>query len=185
MELRWPTIDLLDSYAAALRTGWSPNTMRPEAADEELAAIAVDPEAFVGSMVDREASGPPFKQPDGSLTGRVPGYRKWMWDGEFAGTISFRWQPGTHELPDYVLGHIGYSVVPWKRRRGYATAAVRSILDDARAEGLVEVQVTTDDDNIGSQRVIENNGGVLVDGFTKRGEDAQVIPSLRYRISLR
>ena len=183
MELRWPAIDLLDSHVAALRTGWSPNTMRPEAAPEELEQIAADPEAFVRSLVDREAAGPPIRQPDGSLTPRLPGYRRWMWDGQFAGTVNFRWQPGTNELPAHVLGHIGYSVVPWRRRRGYATAAVAAILDDACAEGLTAVEITTDDDNVGSQRVIEGNGGVLIERFEKPGAEGPVA-SLRYRIEL-
>lgn len=168
---------------AALRTGWSPNTLRPEAAHEELELIAADPVEFLASLVDREAAGPPFRQPDGSLVSRIPGYSKWMWDGEFAGTVNLRWLPGTNELPTHVLGHIGYSVVPWKRRRGYATGAVAAILDDARAEGLTEVQVTTDHDNAGSQRVIENNGGAVIGRFTKRRAGGEV-PSLRYRIAL-
>jgi predicted acetyltransferase len=40
-----------------------------------------------------------------------------MWDGDFAGAINLRWQPGTAELPPHCLGHIGYGVVPWKRGR--------------------------------------------------------------------
>lgn len=183
MKLRWPSIDMLDSYVAALRTGWSPNTMRPEAADEQLAEIALDPDAFVSSLVDREAAGPPIRQPDGSLTERLPGFHKWMWDGEFSGSINFRWRPGTHELPPYVLGHIGYSVVPWKRRRGFATAAVAAILVDAAGEGLTEVGITTDADNIGSQRVIELNGGALIEPCgTTNGVDPA--PFVRYRVTL-
>lgn len=174
---------MLDSYVVALRTGWSPNTMRPEAAQEELEQIATDPGRFVVSLVDREAAGPPIEQPDGSLTPRLPGYWKWMWDGEFAGAVNFRWQPGTNELPSHVLGHIGYSVVPWKRRRGYATRGVAAILDDARAEGLTEVEITTDHDNVGSRRVIVDNGGVLVERFEKSGVDGP-IASFRYRIDL-
>lgn len=183
MELRWPHVEMLDSYAAALRTGWSPNTMRPEAAQEELAQIADDPAAFVASLVDREASGPTIRQPDGTMERRIPGYRKWMWDGEFAGSIGFRWVPGTNELPPHVPGHIGYSVVPWKRRLGYATAAVAAILDDARTEGLTVVEATTDEDNTASQRVIERHGGVRVGDFIKHGADGP-IPSIRYRIVL-
>ena len=183
MELRWPHVDMLESYAAALRTGWSPNTMRVEAAREELGEIANDPVAFVASLVDREAAGPPIEQPDGSFAERLPGFRKWMWDGEFSGTVNFRWQPGTDDLPPHVPGHIGYSVVPWKRRRGYAAAAVATILDDARREGLSAVEVTTDHDNVGSQRVIERNGGALVAPFTTAGAAGE-IPRLRYRITL-
>ncbi len=143
----------------------------------------MDPAGFVASLVDRDAVGPPIRQPDGSLTPRLPGDRKWMWDGEFAGTINLRWQPGTHDLPPHVLGHIGYSVVPWKRHRGYAIAAVASILEDARAEGLTEVEITTDHDHLGSQRVIERNGGVVVARFAKQGANG-AIPSLRYRVEL-
>ena len=55
-----------------------------------------------------------------------------MWDGEFCGSIGFRWQPGTSTLPPYVLGHIGYAVVPWKRGRGYATQALALLLPEAR-----------------------------------------------------
>jgi hypothetical protein len=88
-----------------------------------------------------------------------------MWDGEFCGSIGVRWQPGTEELPPHVLGHVGYSVVPWKRRLGFATAAVRAILPDAAAEGLRWIEVTTDVDNVASQGVIERAGGVLVERF--------------------
>ena len=115
MELRWPSTHELASYVAALETGWSPNTMDADAGRTELAAIVRDPESFLASLVDREAAGPPIELPDGSLAQRLPGYRKWMWDGEFCGSIGFRWQPGTEQLPPHVLGHIGYAVVPWKR----------------------------------------------------------------------
>lgn len=183
MELIWPSVDTLVSYSAALRKGWSPDTMRPEASAEQLAAIDRDPVAFVESLVDREASGPPIPLPDGTFGRRLPGYHKWMWDGAFCGSIGFRWQPGTTDLPRHVLGHIGYSVVPWKRRRGYATTALRLILPDAIAEGLGFVELTTDPDNIGSQRAIEANGGVLLDGYEPDpvyGTECK----LRYRISL-
>jgi predicted acetyltransferase len=52
-------------------------------------------------------------------------------------------------------------VVPWKRGRGYATAALRAILPVARSEGLARVLITCDDDNEASRRVILANGGML------------------------
>jgi predicted acetyltransferase len=185
MELIWPgeRASALSGYIDALRRGWSPNTLRPEAAQEELDAIARDASAFVRSLVDREAAGPPIRLPDGSFGRRLPGYHKWLWDGEFCGSIGLRWQPGTSALPSHVPGHIGYSVVPWKRRRGYATLALGLILPDAHAEGLEHVEITTDVGNVASQRVIEANGGVLVERFHKNDAPGAA-EGLRYRIAL-
>jgi predicted acetyltransferase len=184
MHLVWPAEEYLASYAAALERGWSPDNVRPEAAiREQLAQIAHDAAAFLRGMVDREAKGPPLTMPDGSSLPRLPGYRKWMWDGEFCGSIGLRWQPGTSALPPHVLGHVGCAVVPWKRGLGYATRALELILPEARAEGLEYVELTTDPDNVPSQRVITANGGVLVGRFEKsvqHGGDE----SLRFRIEL-
>jgi len=165
MQLVWPAREYLPGYIAALESGWSPDNLRPEAAREELARIAMDAEAFLASLVDREAAGEPIVFPDGSSVRRLPGYRMWMWDGEFCGSASFRWQPGTEALPPYCLGHIGYSVVPSKRGRGYATQALGELLEHARAEGLRYVEITTRTDNVPSQRVILANGGVLAEEF--------------------
>ena len=165
MQLVSPSSDALPSYAQALERGWSPNTLRAEAGQEELALIQADPAAFVASLVDREAKGEPVRMPDGSFVPRLPGYRRWMWDGEFCGSISLRWQPGSNALPPYCLGHIGYSVVPWKQRQGYAARALALLLREAPAEGLTYVQITTAPENFASQRVIRANGGELVEEF--------------------
>jgi predicted acetyltransferase len=183
VTLVWPTFDHLPAYVAALQRGWSPDTLRAEAAREDLERIAADPEAFVKEQVDREATGPPVTLPDGTAAARLPGYRRWIWDGDFCGVIGLRWQPGTEALPPYVLGHIGFSVVPWKRRRGYATRALALLLADAKGEGLRWVELTTKLDNVASQRVIEANGGRLIERFTTPGEYGEG-EALRFRIDL-
>lgn len=184
MVLVWPSLEYLSSYKAALERGWSPDNLRLEKAiEEQLSEIERDPGAFVASRVDIEAKGNPVVLPDGSTAARLPGYDKWMWDGEFCGSIGFRWQPGTEALPPYCLGHIGYSVVPWKRQLGYATLALRGILEDAKQRGLLYVEIDTAPENIASQRVVEANGGVLIERFITP-ESAGGVEELRYRIFL-
>lgn len=183
MQLVRPSESHLPSYIAALERGWSADNLRPAAAEEELARIRADAPAFLAGMDDREASGPPITLPDGSVAHRIPGFRRWLWDGEFCGSIGLRWQKGTTALPPYCLGHIGYAVVPWKQRLGYATAALAQMLPEARSVGLPFVEITTDPDNLPSQRVILANGGVLVEHFTKPPQFGNR-PGLRFRIAL-
>lgn len=184
MHLVRPSEMHLASYVAALARGWSSDSARgADAAAEELERINVDVAAFLAGLDDRDAKGPPIMLPDGSLADRLPGFQRWIWDGEFAGSIGFRWRPGTTDLPDYCLGHIGYGVVPWKQRRGYATRALSLILPLAKKERLAFVEITTDVDNVASQRVILANGGVPVERFTKPAAFGSK-PGFRYRIHL-
>ena len=183
MELVWPAAAYLPSYVHALQQGWSPDNLRPEAAQDDLARIAKDPVRFLAEQVDREAKGPPVVLPDGSTVPRLPGYQRWIWDGDFCGAMNVRWQPGTTALPPLCLGHIGYSVVPWKRRRGYATQALRLLLSQITEEGLVFVELITEAANEASRRVIEANGGSLVERFSVPWAHGGA-ESLLYRIPL-
>ena len=187
MQLVVPTLDRIDQYAEALRRGgYFPDNIRREvSAHEELKKIAADPAAFVASLDDPEAKAGPITLPDGSTVKRLPGYRRWIWDDRdgFCGHIGFRWQPGASTLPPYVLGHVGYAIVPAKRGRGYATKALALLLPEARKEGLDHVTLTTDPDNIPSQKVITNNGGTLVERFTATDASGGS-EMLRWRIAL-
>ena len=167
-----PSVQYLESYCTALRRGWSPDNLRAEAAVEELARAERNPTAFVADLDDMEARGDRITLPDGSTVPRLPGFKRWIWDGEIAGSVGFRWQPGTTELPPHVLGHIGYAVVPWRRGRGYATTALSLLLEELRTLGLPglglsHVDITTDPDNAASQIVVTANGGVLVTRFAR------------------
>jgi len=77
-------------------------------------------------------------------------------------------------------GHIGYAIVPEFRRRGFATEILRQAVEIARDKlGIKRILVTCDDDNIGSIRTIEKNGGVLENVVS--GPDLS-IPKRRYWI---
>lgn len=184
MHLVKPALEYLAQYQHALEQGWSPDNVRLALTSREhLEKIARDPAAFVAQLDDPEARAGPVILPDGTSVPRLPGYVRWLWDGDFCGSIGVRWQPGTSALPPHVLGHIGFAVVPWKRSRGYATRALALILPEARERGLAYVEITTDPDNIASQKVIAANGGELVERFRKTAAYGGS-ETLRFRIWL-
>ncbi len=86
----------------------------------------------------------------------------WIVDGEeFVGYLALR-----HGLTEWLLnegGHIGFSVRPSRRRQGHAARALALSFTRARELGLDRVLLTCDEDNDGSRRTIESNGGVYED----------------------
>ncbi len=93
-------------------------------------------------------------------------------DNRIVGIIDFR-----HHIDHPILGlwggHIGYSVRPAERRKGYAKEMLKQVLQKCREHGLSKVMVTCDENNIASKKTIILNGGifdkdVLVDGETTK-----------------
>lgn len=180
MNLVTPTLEHLPSYLGALRRGYNDSH---EPVDVRLPLIEADPVAFLKRAEDPHGQAGSLTLPDGSVVQRLPSITRWMWDGDFCGSIALRWSPGTASLPEYYLGHIGYSVVEWKRRKGYATAALAQMLTAAGNIGLPYVEIVTNWDNVASQGVIRANGGVLVEAFEKPATSFGG-RALRFRITL-
>lgn len=79
-------------------------------------------------------------------------------DGRIVGMLQVRLA-----LNDYLLhygGHIGYSVRPNERRKGYASWMLAQALDYCRSQGLEKVLITCLDTNEASRRTILHAGGV-------------------------
>lgn len=96
------------------------------------------------------------------LAGYVPETVYWLdVKGVYGGQISVRHHL-TPALERYG-GHIGYDVRPSMRRRGYGTLMCAQAIQEARRMGLGALLITCDDDNFGSQKIIEANGGRLQD----------------------
>lgn len=90
----------------------------------------------------------------------VPTTELWYVDGAtYLGTLVIRHRltPRLHSEG----GHIGYNVVPMRRRHGHATAMLAESFRYCRALGLTRLLLTCEQDNNGSRRVIEANGGQL------------------------
>jgi predicted acetyltransferase len=90
----------------------------------------------------------------------VPVTELWFVDGsDYLGTVVIR-----HRLTPALTregGHIGYHVVPPHRRRGHATQMLAQAKPVCQGLGLTDMLITCDQDNLGSRRVMEANGGVL------------------------
>ena len=63
-----------------------------------------------------------------------------------------------HYLNDSLMtvgGHIGYSIRPTERGKGYGNLILKELLKKAREKGIADVLVTCREDNIRSRKVIE------------------------------
>jgi len=156
-QLIAPTTRLHDSWLAS-RDEWGRGVHQDGAGLGAVDDIET-PEGFsvwVQKLREQSDTSIPAKE------GRVHATNWWIVeDDTYLGAISLR-----HALNDFLLdagGHIGYGVRPTARRRGLATWALRAVLPNARSLGLTRVLVTCDDENVGSARIIESNGGVLED----------------------
>ncbi len=124
------------------------------------------------------------------------GYRDHVYwlidDGEYIGQTSIRPELGTPYLITYG-GHIGYSIRPDRRQKGYGRRILSLALQECGNLGMERVLITCDEDNQPSRRIIEVNGGqfessLTMDRAVRRAEGRKGdgdIQKLRYWIELR
>ena len=102
----------------------------------------------------RDCSNPKTVNPKGVVSSSFFAIRNT--DKCIVGIIDFRHYL-KEDLKDF--GHIGYSVVPSERKKGYATEMLSKILEYAKLQGLKEVQLVCNTSNIASKKTIINNQG--------------------------
>lgn len=80
-------------------------------------------------------------------------------DNKIIGMINIR-----HKLNEFLLnegGHIGYSIRPTERKKGYATIMLKLALQKCKELNLNKILITCDKTNVASAKVIQNNNGIL------------------------
>lgn len=105
-------------------------------------------------------------------------FLKRMSDNKVCGSISIR-----HELNEFLFnfgGHIGYSVTPSERGKGYGKLQLKMALEIAKDLGIEKCLITADETNTLSNKTIISEGGVLENTVMWNNE-----PLNRYWINLK
>lgn len=156
LQLIQPTKALREEFLA-FRTEFPPDTEIPGFASMNTGDFDLDVRKALNHA-----------QGVGLREGWVPAHTFWLVRNgrTILGILQIR-----HSLTPFLEaegGHIGYSVRPSERGRGYATRMLEMALDEARRLGLKRVLITCDPRNIASARVIQKNGGRLENEIVSR-----------------
>lgn len=149
MELVLPSLKFEESWTSAIAEfeaehthGWWNLPGKPE-----------NCESYIQTTIDHRNG---KNLPDGW----VPSTTWWLINnGKFIGHVNIR-----HKLAPKLMkvgGNIGYAVRTSERKKGYGTEILRLALEKAREMEMKRVMITCDDNNVGSFKIIEKNGGVL------------------------
>ena len=88
-------------------------------------------------------------------------------DDKILGTVNIR-----HSLDGIYSkhgGHIGYSIRPTERNKGYGTILLSLALEFCKTLGIKKVLLTCNKDNFASKKVILKNNGKFESEFTENG----------------
>lgn len=115
--------------------------------------------------------------------GYVPQFTYFLVDGDtFLGEIHLR-----TKLNEKLLkrsGHIGYGINPLYWKKGYGTKILQLGIKKIKELGVKDrLLLTCDDDNVGSFKIIENNGGIL-ENTTTVIENGETFITRRYWINI-
>ena len=141
---------------------------------------SIDAEQLGAKFEDLIARLVAAKDPTNAPPGELPYEDFWLMEGdEWIGKLTLRTTINAKYL--HAGGHIGYEIRPSKRRHGYGTILLHMGLELARERGIHRVLLTCDETNLGSRKVIENNGGQLENAVEVQG---QTVLKMRYWINL-
>lgn len=121
------------------------------------------------------------------LDKKINNYENWLEfleeiknDNKIVGLINIR-----YNLNDWMMkygGHIGYSIRPTERNKGYSKINLYLALEKCQKLGLKEILITANDDNIASYKTIETLGGELKNKI--KNKETNNIPIRRYFINV-
>ncbi len=89
-----------------------------------------------------------------------------------------------HKATKYTVtfqGQIGYGVLPSKRKCGYGKMICKLLLDKARENGFESIIITCREDNEGSRKIIETNGGKYLNSVFNKKDNTYL---RRYQVNL-
>ena len=161
IRLIQPNMHYMDSYRAAVKEYYARQV-------EDFAYPKVSTKRRAAAYLRRLEN---FRRGIDVPKGYVPCSSFWLVDGQhYLGSGDVR-----HYLNDRLRrlgGNIGYSVNPLFWRRGLGTLQLALLLKEAKKLHITKPIVTCFDANTPSAKIIEKNGGVLVDVMTNpfRGE---------------
>jgi predicted acetyltransferase len=85
----------------------------------------------------------------------------WLTNAEAVIIGIIRVRPIENDFVRDYAGNIGYDISPLHRQKGFGRLILELGLEKAKKLGLNKLLVTCNYDNVGSAKIIENNGGIF------------------------